>query len=164
MSVDSANEAVMATIPTGTIFQPTLFSSPMSLPRLSPASVSMIVASDRIEMLEASSDSVSPTGDHGRERGTAGGRTAEPFDEVVQPPVGHLGQEGQGHVEVLRERPSEWRGLASYVQERVEILDHVDRRNQGREHSHGDIQPCGGFAPYRPNQGIYEVGRRDCAP
>jgi hypothetical protein len=82
----------------------------------------------------------SPAGDHGRERGTAGGRTAEPFDEVVQPPVGHLGQEGQGHVEVLRERPSERRGLASYIEERVEILDHVERWDQGREHPHPAIQ------------------------
>ena len=65
---------------------------------------------------------------------------AEPIPEaieVVEPPVGHLGQEGEREVHMLGRGPAERRRLPPYGEEFVEVRDGLVGRLERHEHAHG---------------------------
>jgi hypothetical protein len=106
-------------------------------------------------------------GDPRVEGRTAGRGAAEPLDEVVEPALLHLGQEGERHVELLGTCPAEGRGGPAYLQEGVEMLHRRRRRDQGDEETHHPIWvPSSDPMPYvtaiakRPPSTLRSTARR----
>ena len=78
-----------------------------------------------------------PPDERRTERRTPLGRALEPLLQVVEGPLGHLGQERQRHVQLLAQHPPEVRRVAPRVEELVEVVEGVVGRYDRHEHPHG---------------------------
>ena len=99
----------------------------------------------------------SAAGDPGLERRTPLAGPLQPLDQLVEVPVGHRGEEGEGDVELLGQRPAEGAGLPPGLEESVEVLDRLAGAGRGRRTSasRGEASPDLGA-----EQGTDAVGDR----